>query len=120
MKTTDSHPQLLSSELDASPVAKRIGLIALATDHTSELDFARICDPAEVGVYVTRIAYDNPTTPESLRLTGPRITAGAELILPGEHLDVVAYGCTAATVVLGDEAVADLIHAAKPLSLIHI
>ena len=40
---------VLPSELDAAPVAKRIGLIALATDHTSELDFARICDPAADG-----------------------------------------------------------------------
>ena len=105
---------VLPSELDAAPVAKRIGLIALATDHTSELDFARICDPAEVGVYVTRIAYDNPTTPDSLRRTGPRLTDAASLILPGETLDVVAFGCTAASVVLGDEAVADYIRQAKP------
>ncbi|MEH6403749.1 MAG: ectoine utilization protein EutA [Sneathiella sp.] len=114
MSASALHPQLLPAELDASPVPKRIGLIALATDHTSELDFSRICDPAEVGVYVSRIAYDNPTTPENLRQTGPRITQAAELILPDEHLDVVAYGCTAATVVLGDRAVADFIHAAKP------
>ncbi len=114
MSATALHPHLLSAELDASPVPKRIGLIALATDHTSEQDFSRICDPSEVGVYVSRIAYDNPTTPDSLRLTGPRITQGAELILPDEHLDVVAYGCTAATVVLGDKTVSDFIHAAKP------
>lgn len=105
---------VLPSELDISPVAKRIGLIALATDHTSELDFARMCDPEEVGVYVTRIAYDNPTTPDSLRRTGPRLTDAASLILPEERLDVVAFGCTAASVVLGDAAVAEHIQRAKP------
>ncbi len=116
MTTAAITPSLLSADLDKLPVSKRIGLIALATDHTSELDFSRLCDPAEVGVYVARIAYDNPTTVESLRKTGPRITAGAALILPGEPLDVVAFGCTSATVVLGEEAVADYIHAAKPES----
>jgi maleate isomerase len=114
METPVLHSSNLPSELDTSPVTKRIGLIALATDHTSELDFARICDPDEVGVYVTRISYDNPTTPDSLRLTGPRLTEAAKLILPEEHLDVVAYGCTAATVVLGEKSVADYIQRAKP------
>ena len=114
MTTATITPSLLSAEFDDLPVPKRIGLIALATDHTSELDFSRICDPAEVGVYVARIAYNNPTTTESLRKTGPRITAGAALILPDEPLDVVAFGCTSATVVLGEQAVADYIHAAKP------
>ncbi|MZR31655.1 ectoine utilization protein EutA [Sneathiella litorea] len=114
MDTSTLYSRILPSELDASPVAKRIGLIALATDHTSELDFARICDPEEVGVYVARITYDNPTTPESLKRTGPRITEAASLILPDEQIDVIAYGCTAATVVLGDKTVADCIQKAKP------
>ncbi len=104
----------LAVALDAEPVAKRIGVIALATDHTTERDFARICPPDNVGVYVNRIAYENPTTIDSLRSTGPRLTAAAADILPGEHLDVVAYSCTAASVVLGDEAIARAVEAAKP------
>lgn len=114
MDTSTRHSRILTSRQDASPVPTRIGLIALATDHTSELDFARICDPEEVGVYVARINYENPTTPENLKLTGPKLTEAAGLILPDEHLDVVAYGCTAASVVLGDETVANYIQQAKP------
>ena len=87
------------------PVPRRIGLVALATDHTSERDFARLCDPDLVGVYVTRIAYENPTTVQNLRKTGPRLSAAASLILPDEPLDVLAFGCTAASVVLGYEGV---------------
>ncbi len=100
--------------LEPRPVPKRIGLIALATDHTSERDFARLCDPDEVGVYVNRIAYENPTTVENLRQTGPRLTAAAEAILPGEPLDVVTFGCTAASVVLGHDGVAAAVQAVKP------
>lgn len=100
--------------LDPLPVPKRIGLIVLATDHTSERDFARICDPDEVGVYTSRVAYENPTTPENLSQMGPRLSDAADLILPGEPVDVVAYACTAASVVLGNEAVFGAIHAAKP------
>ncbi|MCF8467053.1 MAG: ectoine utilization protein EutA [Sneathiella sp.] len=114
MSVQIQNPDIFRVELDARPVPKRIGLIVLATDHTSERDFARLCDPDEVGVYVNRIEYENPTTPENLRLTGPRLTAAAALMLPGEDLDVIAFSCTAASVVLGDDAVAEYIHAAKP------
>ena len=99
---------------DPRPVPKRIGFIALATDHTAERDFARICPAEEVGVYVTRVLNENPTTIENLRAMQPRITAAAELILPGEALDAVAYGCTSATVAIGDDAIAAAIRAAKP------
>jgi len=101
-------------EFDAEPVARRIGLIALATDHTTEQDFTRINNPDEAGVYVSRIAFENPTTVENLRLMGPRLTSAAALMLPGETLDVIAFSCTSASVVLGDEAVTGFIQAAKP------
>ncbi len=100
--------------LDDRPIPVRIGLVALATDHTSEVDFARIFDPVEVGLYVNRIAFENPTTRESLMKTGPRLTEAAEQILPGEAVDVIAYGCTAASIVLGDGKVAEYLQAAKP------
>ncbi|MTI45094.1 maleate isomerase [Roseibium hamelinense] len=96
------------------PAPKRIGLIALATDQTAERDFARICDPDEAAVYVSRVPYENPTTVENLRLMGPRLKDAADLILPGQPLDVVAYGCTSASVILGNETVFRALKASKP------
>ncbi|WP_372572580.1 ectoine utilization protein EutA [Ruegeria jejuensis] len=107
----------LSSEparLDAHPIAKRIGLVALATDHTTEIDFARMLQGCDVGVYVNRIGFENPTTHESLLRTGPRLAAAAADILPDERLDVLVYGCTAASVVLGNDKVAEHMNSAKP------
>ena len=101
-------------ELAERAVPYRIGLIALATDHTSERDFARICDPNRVGVYVNRVFNENPTTPENLRRMEPRLRAAAAEILPDEDLDAIYYGCTSASVVIGDVAVEAAIHAAKP------
>lgn len=100
--------------LDDRAVPKRIALVALATDHTSERDFARICDPDRVGVYVNRIAYENPTTHETLSKTGPLLTEAAAQILPQEQVDVIAYSCTAASIVLGNDVVAGHLTAAKP------
>lgn len=100
--------------LDERPLRKRIGLIILATDHTTEPDFQRLVAGPEIGVYVARIAYANPTTPENLLKMQPSLAASAGLILPDEALDAVCYSCTAASVVIGDAAVRGAIQAAKP------
>ncbi|TPJ83218.1 ectoine utilization protein EutA [Mesorhizobium sp. B2-6-2] len=100
--------------LDARPLEKRVGLIALATDHTSEVDFRRMVASERVGVYVARIPYANPTTPDNLRKMQPSLSAGAALILPDEALDAICYSCTSASVVIGDAEIEQAIHAAKP------
>lgn len=100
--------------LDDRPLQKRIGLIILATDHTTEPDFRRMVASERVGVYVARIPYSNPTTPENLRKMKPSLTAGAALILPGEALDAVCYSCTSASVVIGDAEIEAAIREAKP------
>ncbi|PDT52716.1 MULTISPECIES: ectoine utilization protein EutA [Sinorhizobium] len=100
--------------LDDRPLEKRIGLIILATDHTTEADFHRLVASDRIGVYVTRIPYANPVTPENLRAMQPSLTAAAGLILPDEALDVVMYSCTSASVVIGDKEIAAAVKAAKP------
>ena len=100
--------------LEDRPLARRVGLIALATDHTSEPDFRRMVASERVGVYVARIAYANPTTPENLRRMQPALEQGAGLILPGESLDAICYSCTSASVVIGDAEIEAAIQRAKP------
>lgn len=100
--------------LDERPSSRRIGLIALATDHTVEADFRRLVARDEIAVHVTRIAYANPTTPENLRAMQPLLTEAASLILPGEELDAIVYGCTSASVVIGEGEIAVALNAGKP------
>ncbi len=100
--------------LEPHPLQKRVGLVVLATDHTSEPDFRRMVASERLGVYVARIPYANPTTPENLRRMQPALTAGAALILPGEPLDAICYSCTSASVVIGDGEIEAAIRAAKP------
>jgi maleate isomerase len=108
----------LKPMLDDRPLEKRIGLIILATDHTTEPDFHRLVasdlQRPTIGVYVARIHYANPTNPENLRKMLPSLTAAAGLILPDEALDAVCYSCTSASAVIGETAVRDAIRAAKP------
>ncbi|MGO4847856.1 ectoine utilization protein EutA [Inquilinus sp. 2KB_12] len=104
----------LPLSFDDRPLPKRVGLVTLATDHTSEPDFRRMVASDRIGVYVARIAYANPTTPENLRRMQPRLSEGARLILPEEDLDLVCYSCTSASVVMGDDAIEVAIREAKP------
>lgn len=94
---------------DGNAIA-RLGIIALATDLTSEGDFYRQIPETEASLYVTRVAFENPTTPENLRKMTPRIRAAAELLSPVGPLAAVCYSCTAASVVIGDEEVTQVIN----------
>lgn len=93
---------------------KRIGVLALSTDLTTERDYVRIIPADLAAVYTSRVPYDNPSTPENLAKMAPRLTASAQLLLPEVPLDVICYSCTAASVVIGDEAITDAVQAAKP------
>ncbi|MRX50654.1 ectoine utilization protein EutA [Paracoccus sp. S-4012] len=104
----------MSVVLDDRPQPHRVGLVALATDHTTEPDFHRILSPRGIGIYATRIPFANPVTPATLAAMAPDVTAAAALILPDEPLDAVVYSCTSASVVIGDEAVREAIRAGKP------
>ncbi|QBX34382.1 ectoine utilization protein EutA [Paracoccus liaowanqingii] len=80
----------------------RFGLVTLATDLTIEGD-AAVLMPRDTQLHVTRIAFDNPTTEENLRLTGPRLRAAVDLLVPGITLAGIGFGCTSASAVLGDQ-----------------
>lgn len=111
---TEIHVAPRKPRLDDRPLPHRIGLVALATDHTSEVDYAQMLVPRGIGVYVNRIPYANPVTPDTLAAMEPDLAEGAALILPGESLDAVIYGCTSASVVIGDGAVRAAIQRGKP------
>ncbi len=104
----------LRPALDARPLHKRIGLIILATDHTTEPDYRRMVANEDLGIYVTRIAFTNPVTTESLRRMQSSLTEAAALILPDEELDAICYSCTSASVVIGDVEIEAAFRRAKP------
>ena len=92
----------------------RIGLVVLATDHTVEYEFRQVVDIPGVAVYQSRIPNSPTITPENLRAMEPHITDRTDIILPGVPLDVVAYGCTSASMIIGEDRVFELMHAARP------
>jgi maleate isomerase len=92
----------------------RIGLVVLASDYTMEHEFRQIFTIPGVDFYEARIRNSPQITPETLAAMGPLLSETVDLILPGAKLDVVAFGCTSASMVLGEAAVAQAIHSSRP------
>jgi maleate isomerase len=93
----------------------KLGLIVLATDYTIEHEWRKIFDHLDgVALYQSRILNDDLVTPETLKAMEPRITASTELLTPGTPLDVVAYGCTSASMAIGEGRVFNKIRVAEP------
>lgn len=93
--------------------ATRLGLVALSTDMTIEGD-ARALLPTDAALHVSRIRFANPTTPGNLLAMGPRLGAAADLLVPGQPLAAIGFGCTSASSLIGDETVAEAIGAVRP------
>ena len=92
-----------------------IGLIVLATDYTIEYEWRQLFNHVDgVALYQSRIYNENNVTPETLRAMAPRITDCANVITPDTGVDVIAYGCTSASMAIGEEKVFENIKAAKP------
>ena len=91
-----------------------IGLIVLATDQTMEHEFRRLLDLPGVAFYESRILNEAAITPATLAAMEARLTQATEVILPGLPLDVIAFGCTSASMVIGEEQVFARIRAARP------
>ena len=93
----------------------RLGLLVLATDFTIEHEWRAIMAGLPgVALYESRILNDAQITPETLRAMEPRIAAATDVILPGSPLDVVAYGCTSASMAIGEEKVFARIRSVRP------
>ena len=100
--------------LDPENAVTRLGLVALATDLTIERDAARLIPPDGFALHVSRVEYANPTTPENLRRMAPRLAQAAALLVPGLPLAAICFGCTSASVAIGDDEVEAAVAAGRP------
>ena len=103
-----------SMQFERPDAVARLGLILLATDLTTEREVARLLHPDGIATHATRVAFENPTTPETLLRMGPRLSDTAALLAPVGPLAAVYYSCTSGTVALGQAAVAAAVRAHLP------
>jgi len=92
----------------------RIGLVVLSADQTLEHEFRTVLPADGVALYQSRLFCDTQITPDTLAAMAPRIAPAVELLVPGLDLDVVGFGCTSASMVLGEEAIFERIREVRP------
>jgi maleate isomerase len=93
------------SKFDAGrhPRAK-IGFVLLASEQTIEENMFRLC-PKGVGVHFTRVSNPDSITLASLSAQVEDLARAASTLLPDGSLDVICYGCTSGSLVIGEERV---------------
>lgn len=114
----DGHRRMLkmAGRLDEGIGSRaRLGLVVLASDHTIEHEYRRVLSGIEgVALYECRIHNDPQITPDTLRAMDGLIPACASVILPGVPLAVVGFGCTSATMVLGEDRIFQRLREGRP------
>ena len=86
-----------------------IGLVTLQSDETIEHDMRRIFPLDGVACYVTRVPSGTEVTNDTLAEMEGNLTGAARLFPLPARFDVVGYGCTSRTCVIGADTVAGMI-----------
>jgi len=87
-----------------------LGLIALQADETIEHDFRRLLPVDDVALYVSRVPSGLEVTGDTLAAMSQDLPSAAALFPRSVAFDVVGYGCTSGTSVIGTGRVAALVH----------
>ena len=111
------------NQIDLTPLIKktknpRIGVVTLSTDFTIEQDYRKICHLLPVDIFVNRIPFINPLNYENYLKMADHISEVSGEILPGEKIDVIAYGCTSGTIAIGVERIKNEVNKSKPEALV--
>jgi len=92
----------------------KIGFVVLASDYTLEHELRQVMTVPGIEWFQTRIENSPEITPDTLVAMRDKIPAAVATILPGDKLDVVAYGCTSATTHLGESCIAGQVARVQP------
>ncbi|SLN26689.1 Arylmalonate decarboxylase [Falsiruegeria litorea R37] len=91
-----------------------LGVVVLETDETLEQEFARMTHVPGVALYHNRIPMVPEIRPETLKQMAADLPAAASLFPSSLQFDVIGYGCTSASTVIGPDGVRDAIQSARP------
>ncbi|TQV69555.1 Asp/Glu racemase [Aliiroseovarius halocynthiae] len=91
-----------------------LGMIVLETDETLEAEFARMADIDGVARYHSRIPMVTEIRPDTLAMMLKDLPASTRLLPSSLDFDVIGYGCTSASTVIGSDKVAAAIQSVRP------
>ncbi len=95
------------------PDKVHIGLVQLSTDHSLETDLQTLAGSSAM-IFSNRVYYSSSMTAEALAEISRGITQSASLIATGLPMDVMAFGCTSASIVIGNERIKELLTVENP------
>ncbi|GAA0786084.1 Asp/Glu racemase [Roseibium denhamense] len=90
------------------------GLIVLQADETMENEFRTLFDLKGVTLNHARIPSAPDVTPDTLMRMKEQLTGTAALLPSARPLDVIGYGCTSASTIIGSDTVAAAVQKAHP------
>src|SRR5687768_15129170 len=92
-----------------------LGLIALATDRASVVDFQDfVGSVAGVATFSARMPFGDIATRETLAGMEPHIANAAGLLVPSFRLGSISFSCTSGTVAIGPGRVRSAIERTRP------
>ena len=108
----------LPFELDSDPVDQpAIGLIVLRSDETLEHELKQWL-PSHYRLFHTRIANDQSINETSLKAMQAELPATAAMLPSNTQFRVIAYGCTSASTVIGEQTVERAVQSVHPNALV--
>ena len=91
-----------------------IGMIVLSSDQTLELEFRTLLDFEGVALYHARIPNEMETTEGTLAQMEAELPITASLLPASFNFDVIGYGCTSGSTVIGESRVTNAIRTVHP------
>lgn len=98
---------------DGRHTRAKIGFVLLATEQTIEDDMFTL-RPDGVGIHFTRAWIEDGITVDTLSRHANDLARAASTLLPDGSLDVICYGCTSGSLVIGEERVARELNRGAP------
>ncbi|MEN8210478.1 MAG: Asp/Glu racemase [Thermodesulfobacteriota bacterium] len=98
---------------DPRPDKVHIGLVQLSTDNSLEGDWTKLVGSSAL-IFSSRVYYSGVMTQKALNEITQGITKAASLIATGLPMDVMAFGCTSASMVIGSKKIEELLTAHHP------
>ena len=89
----------------------RLGLVVLQSDETMESELRQALPGGDVAAFVSRIPSAAEVSNDSLAAMEADLPRAAGLLPKTVNFDVVGYGCTSASSVIGTQRVAELVSA---------
>jgi len=108
----------LSFTSDSGPGTRAtMGLVVLKTDEAMEGDFRAFIPADGFALHHTRIPFDPRVTKETLGQMEQDLSASVRMLPDAAMFDVIGYGCTSGSAVIGEDRIAARIQSVFPDAL---